>query len=227
MNTDNWFDTKKAGDFVAHHGGRLFASVVTGVFTWWAGNYFAGWFVGIVWVVLAEGMGLYWPFKLESAQTVKVANKVNLAAVVQWASAIAGIVIAILSIIATDLSSAVLIAQKTHALTGALAQFAFTPAWADKIVVYTLPVLAFAHGILLTVFYIASPEAAHVRELRTVERESNRSIAIANAKAKKAQAEAQAEEFERIAIDKAREKGKALARLDAERRYGIEEDHPS
>lgn len=196
--------------FVATHGPRFFVAGVTGVLT-----YLAGWFLtsqpvyAITLVLLAEGLSLYWPYRMEAAQSYGTRRNVNWAGVAQWAAASIGVILAWVSIIITDLATATIIASNAGKLTGWLQAFEVVPLWAQEVVVYVLPVLAVSHGILLSVFYVASPEAATARINRQAERETTQTIREARNKARAEEAKARAAAYERNAITEARKLGEA------------------
>jgi len=204
-------------DWIGDHGFRVFAAFVTGALTFYAGNSVANSVVyGAVLVLLAEGVSLYWPFRLETAQMLTDWRKLG-GAHVQWISAILGITIAWISIILTDLASAILIANQRN--IGVFALFATVPEWAQAIMVYVLPVLAFTHGLLLTAFYVCSAEASHKRLLRKIQREARQAIAKADADAEVARSQSYQEHYRQVATPKAQARGKQEAEQETTRKY--------
>ena len=211
-------NTEKILDFVREHGFRVFAAAVTGSLTYYAGFTVAGTAIyALTLVALAEGMSLYWPYRLESAQSAGTWKNVNISGAVQWTSASIGIAVAWVSIIVTDLASAVFIANSAG--YEVLTAFQDVPKWSQNVVVYVLPILAFTHGLLLTAFYVASPEAAHARTLRAIRRASGQQIAKANADAEAAKAQSYVQYYQRNVTDKATAKGESEAELEITRRY--------
>lgn len=204
----------KFGEFLRAHGVRVFASSVTGAFTYYAGYSLThDPLYGATLVILAEGLSLWYPFILEGAQQAFYGTwkKVNVGGLFQWLAALLGIVLAWVSIIVTDLSSATIIARDASINFGIFAVFESVPDWAQQVVVYVLPILGFSHALLLTVFYLASPEAAQARAIREIHRQANYTIKQAHADAKKSEAEAMASEYKAKAHDAAAKAGRAKA----------------
>lgn len=200
----------KFWEFLRSHLFRVVLAAVTGWFTYYAGYSLTGDPIyGLTLVVLAEGLSLYWPFQMEAAQSVGNLKNINVAGLFQWISGILGVIFAWGSVILTDISSATLIAQNANAQVFSL--FAEVPQWSQDVVVYVLPVSAVAHGILLTVFYVASAEAANSRDLRKIRREADHAIKQAHAEAEKARAQAEASEYKALASEAAAKAGKAKA----------------
>lgn len=198
--------------FLRQHGFRLFTAIVTGALTYYAGIVLTGqWLYAITLVLLAEGLSLYWPSRMEAAQSAGSLKDIHWAGVAQWSAAITGIILAWVSIIVTDLATATIIASEANLLTGIFKRFEVVPGWAQNVVVYVLPVLAVSHGVLLTIFYVTSPEAAASRLDRKRERETRRKIRDARAKAKAEEAKARASAYERMAIKEAKKLGEAKA----------------
>jgi membrane protein implicated in regulation of membrane protease activity len=209
---------EKILNVLEEHGFRFFAAAVTGVLTYYAGlSLTQNPMYGITLVLLCEGMSLYWPVRLEGAQEVGKYPSYNFSGLVQWSTAIMGIVLAWGSIIVTDLASAVFIANAAD--IEVFSAFASVPEWAQSVVVYVLPVLAFTHGVLLTAFYIASPEAEQARQLRKMRAETRHSVARANADAEKSKAAAYAEQYKRVAVEAAKARGRAEADEQVTKRY--------
>ena len=213
-------DTEKFIEFIKEHGFRVFAALVTGTLTYYAGYTVASSVLyGITLVALAEGMSLYWPYRLESAQDAGTWMKINISGAAQWTAAIVGNIIAWGSIIVTDLASAVLLASANGYTI--LTAFRDVPQWSQDVVVYVLPVLAFAHGLLLTLFYIASHEAAHERALRAIHRDSRQKIAKANADAETAKAQSYVTYYERNVTGKAQKAGEDEADAAITQKYVV------
>jgi len=208
----------KIGDFFRNDAFRVFTAIVTGALT-----YYAGWSLtnqipyAIALVLLCEGLTLYWPFRLEGAGDVGTKGKRNAPAVIQWLVAIIGIITAWLSVIVTDLACATIIASQANIRV--FSAFADIPLWAQEVVVYVLPVLAVTHGILLTVFYVASPEAAHKRTIRAITRKASADMKRAEADAEKARMEKLTAEYRTSAVTAAKELGATQAQEKVAAKY--------
>lgn len=202
-------------EFLRSHGFRVFVSLITGSFTYHAGYTLTQSVIyATALVIMAEGLSLWYPFSLEGAKPAFQGDwrKINISGLIQWTSAILGIIIAWSSIILTDLASATFIARDANVNFGGLfTAFASVPEWSQQIVVYVLPVLGVCHALLLTAFYIFSPEAEHARTLRSIRRAADEKIKLANAKALEAQATAEANEYATKAHQAAEKAGKARA----------------
>ena len=199
------------------HWVRWFTALVTGVLTYSAGwNLTSSFFYSAALVALAEGTSLAWPGAMERAEDVD--GWESHAAIAQLASSVFGIIVSWVAIISTDLASITIIASMSNIKI--FSAFAEVPTWAQNVVVYVVPILAVTHGILATIYWTASPEAAHSRQIAKINREADRQIKTAEANADAEKAKAKASEFALLATEKAREAGRAEAALMVER-YAI------
>lgn len=214
-------------EFLRSHGFRVFVSLITGAFTYHAGYTLTESVVyAAALVVMAEGLSLWYPFSLEGAKPAFLGSikKINVSGFIQWSAAILGIALSWTSIILTDLASATFIANEANIKFGGLfSAFENIPIWSQQIVVYVLPVLGVCHALLLTAFYIFSPEAEHARTLRSIRRSADEKIKTANAKALEAQATAEANEYTTKAFQAAEKAGRAKANARLANEFNLKE----
>jgi hypothetical protein len=148
---------------------RYCALLVTGTLTGIAGwNLTNNILMTAFLILLCEGASLFW-----TARTEDNGNGTQ-----TWLS-VAGTVIAWVSIAITDLASATIIAN--HADVKVFSMFREVPSWAQAVVTYVLPTLAFTHGVLGTAHYYFSEDAKLKRDLAKTEREARRAVAKAEA----------------------------------------------
>jgi len=205
------------------HGLRYFAAIVTGALTGYAGYSFTtNYWYALTLVVLAEGASLYWPSRLETVRAVKTGKHWHLDGIGQWLCALLGIALSWISIVATDISSAAVIATSNdNAMAEIFSVFAKVPDWSQQVIVYVLPVLAFSHGALLTLFYILSEDAEIARSIRGIERSATLSIRRSNADAEMARAQAYVNKHRAIATKAATAKGEQEAVESVDSTYAV------
>lgn len=176
---------------LGQHWLRYAALMVTGALTGFAAwSLTSQWQYVIAIILLAEGSALFWAARIED-----YGNRL------QMVASIGGTALAWIAITVTDLASATIIARLSN--LEIFSQFAEVPAWAQRSVVYVVPVLAVCHGVLATVHYYFSESAALRRDASKSSRDAQRRINEAKARAKIAIATAEAMEYERLADEKA------------------------
>jgi hypothetical protein len=182
---------------LSQHWLRYTALCVTAVLTGYAGYSYTG-NIGfsIALVLLAEGASLFWAARIND-----FGNRV------QQIASVVGTSLAWASIAATDLASVNLIAHGADLKVFTL--FASVPTIAQATAVYVLPTLAVLQGILGTVHYFFSEEAAIARDLAKTMREVNKEISLANADARTKIAKAHATQYRARATAEAPLIGKA------------------
>ena len=182
---------------VSRHWLRYAALLVTGSLTGYAAwSYTSNGLYVIALVLLAEGASLYWSLRIEDYGNV-----------VQQGTAVIGTVVAWASIAVTDLASATIIVRGAN--LEIFSVFAQVPEWAQKTVVYVVPFLAVVQGVLATVHYFFSEEAALRRSIAQTNRETEKQIKQAEAEALKSAARARAQKFTELAKVEAPKLGEA------------------
>jgi len=142
-------------------------------------------------VLLAEGASLYWANRIEDYGNY-----------VQMGAAILGSGLAWVSIAVTDLASVTIVAKNAQ-LEQIFTVFANVPEWAQKTVVYVVPTLAVAQGVLATLHYFFSEEAKLRREIAKTNRDADKAIKQADADARKNMAQARAKRYKELAEESA------------------------
>jgi hypothetical protein len=194
----NKVDSRLAEIFsgASRHWLRYTALSVTGCLTGYAAwSYTGNWLYVIALVLLAEGASLYWASRIEDFGNT-----------VQMIASVVGSVVAWVSIAVTDLASVTIIVK--NASLEIFTVFANVPEWAQRTVVYVVPTLAVVQGVLATLHYFFSEEAALRREIAKTNREAEKAIKQADANAQKDMAKARAARYAEIAKEKAPELGR-------------------
>lgn len=103
----------------------------------------------LVMIVLAEGMFMYWSAKLTDGDNS-----------VQKLTSGLGLLLALATIVLTDASAAVFLAQRS----GYVSLYATVPEWAQVVVTYAMPVMAIVHGVLLAIYDAADEDTMAEKE---------------------------------------------------------------
>jgi len=199
---------------------RYIALIVTGSLTGyavWSFTFNALYVLATI--ALAEGASLYWTKRVED-----YGNQVQL-----WCAGI-GAVLAWTAIILTDLSSATIIASTSNIQIFSV--FKQVPEWAQRTVVYVVPLLAVIHGVLATLHYFFSEIAEMRRNISADIRQANYEIKKATAQTSVAIAKAQAQRYVELAstqsanvgYDRAEKQWAQNAGLNTGTKVGAEEN---
>jgi hypothetical protein len=148
--------------YIVAHWPLLLIAVGTGSFTAHAAWYYTHNPVYVVMAVgLTEGFGLLWIYFSEGAIETGIEDaKLEADELTQIIAAVLGALISICAIILTDYSSAQILATETGVLTA----YTAIPEKVQAIIANLVWVLLIANLILMTVYLMASPQAALLRQ---------------------------------------------------------------
>lgn len=190
MKIDSWFT-----DFFEHiqqHWLRYTALLVTaGLTGFTAWTYTASLFYVIALIVLAEGAVVFWSLRVEDYGNLT-----------QKFCAILGTALAWIAIAATNLASATILASISQ--IEVFTAFQSVPEWAQRIVVFVVPVLGVFHGIIATFHHFSSEISKMHRAVGGKRREARMEIEQAKANAQVSIAQEEAARFAQLAAERSR-----------------------
>jgi hypothetical protein len=192
--------------FVAHvkaHWPRYVLSTVTATFTFHAAWVLTGQaYYGMMAILLAEGMWLYWFSRIESFENV---TQMMLAGMMFIVSSVA--------IVTTDIASAILIANANNTF----ALYSVLPPWVEEYITKVTPILASSNLIVYGLYEFFSDLNADKRKHESEKRATDRYVLAADNRMKKMKAQTKVlrreKEIDRLKTAQIRRYGKKIVAM--------------